>query len=715
VRHIYNKSYLNAKQFDDFLQASTIISRSALLEQSSQIYFLVARGVQDRIAMAFADGRTDETPSYQRLIRSPLFLAIAGLWVVLAVAEWVRPCFFLHDDNATSFIGMYVHDFRVLSESGRVAEVNYYQYGGEPFLEQGQSAVLYPPVYAGAALAKWISGDVRWTIEWLAWGHLTFGLMGFYFWLRQGAVQPWIAAMAGLAWVLCPFILIFASSWVTATYVAAWLPWLFWALDRLFAQPTLLIAFLLGAFLGLFFLQGYVQWVVYSALFLGLYTLFRFIERTEVRKDEIAFHLVFAALVFFTFTLPLLMPMFHAMNASAARGEKVSLMEALYYHVELGDLVRAQVGWFRPGLIFGGSTAIICCPALLFFPLMLWRFFMAEPEIQRRLFPLMLLALVALVFSTRWHYVLSMLPLLEKFRWPLKVFVFVNFFLIAALAWSVSTWSAKRIAAACVAFAMVTGATVSLACHDANVFSDATLPSSQIPLPSGVDTANWRVIAAGDAPYGSGYRYLSLGFATYFGVPSLGGYDPLVTYDRLDFALGLDYPNVYREQMTPDMRKKFESRGVRYWIVYEKSMRQLGLVGIVPGARAMGADGERLVVMDTQASPLVYSAGDPTRPVSFTYSGNSILIPVDHTTAPVEISMGPTDGWWYRIDHGRWLKAVYQNDRLEINFGVSSHEIEISFFDARFYQGLYLSVYLAIVMGLIATARYFFRLKEPEA
>ena len=653
------------------------------------------------------------TSKIYETIRLPLFLSVAALWVLLIVCEAVEPCFFLHDDSATSFIGMYVHDFRVLTKTGRVAEVNYYQYGGEPFLEQGQTAVLYPPIYLGVALAKWASGDVRWTIEWLAAGHLTLGLLGFYFWLRQGGVTPWIAALSGLAWVLCPFILIFGSSWIMTTYAAAWLPWLFWALDRLFARPTMLSAFFLGTFLGLFFLQGYVQWVVYSVLFLGLYALLRLYERGDLQRGKILFHLVVAALVFLIFALPLMMPMFHAMNASAARGEKISLLQALYYHVELRDLLPAQIGIFRPHLIFGGSTAILCCPALLLLPLMIWRFFKSGPEIQRRLFSLVLLGLIALVFSTRWHIVLTLLPVMDKFRWPLKVFVFVDFFLIAALAWSVTTWSAQRLATACVAFVLLAGATVSLACHDSNFFSKASLPTSRNPLAPGMDPARGRVIAiANIPPEADSYRFYTYGHGTFFAVPCLGGYDPLLSRDRLDFALGLDFPNVFRGQIDSTVRAKLDALAVRYWIV-DTDASQLDGIEALPGIKQLPSEPDRFVFENLQAAPLIYSDSSPQTPCAFAYSGNSILIPVEHTASPVEVSVGPTDGWWYRIDGGNWQKALYENDRLKIDFEPENRILEVTFFDARFYHGLYLSLYLIIVVVLITLASRFFKLEEP--
>lgn len=318
--------------------------------------------------------------------RSPLVLALAAFGIFLLVVEAARPGFFLHDDNATWFVGAYAHDFRVLAETGRVAEVNYYQYGGEPFLEQGQTAVLYPPVYLGVALAKWISGDVRWSIEWIAAEHLALGLLGFYFWLRRGGVAPGLAALGGLAWVLNPFVLIVGASWITVTYLACYLPWLFWALDRLLIRPSHLSAFFLGAILALFFLQGYVQWVLYSGLFAGFYALLQMVERTPMRRAAVAFHLAEAALVFLMFSLPLLLPMLHAMELSSVRSKPFSTVHALEYRVTGSALLRAQAGLFQTQ-VFGISTVILYCPALLFFPMMVARFFSVEALIRRRLFP----------------------------------------------------------------------------------------------------------------------------------------------------------------------------------------------------------------------------------------------------------------------------------------------------------------------------------------
>jgi hypothetical protein len=658
--------------------------------------------------MASADSRISFPQYFRMASRSPLFLSIVALWLLLVVIESVRPCFFLHDDNATWFSGAYAHDFRVLTETGRLAEVNYDQYGGEPFLEQGQTAVLYPPVYLGVALAKWVSGDLRWSIEWIAAEHLTLGLLGFYFWLQQGGVAPRLAALGGLAWVLNPFILIVASSWITVSFIAAWLPWLFWALDRLFIRPSLLSAFFLGTIAALFFLQGYVQWVAYSILFLGLYALFRFVARTEnapaLRRLVVAYYLMISALIFLILALPLLLPMLHAVDASAARSKPFSITQALDYRVLKGDLVRAQFCLFRPNLIFGISTAILYCPAFLFLPVMILRFFHAGTEIRRRLFFLLFLSLLALVLSSRWHVLLTMMPVMDKFRWPFKVFLLADFFLLASLVWSISSWTGRRsnlMASACLAFVLLAELAVSLSCHDGNFFSKTTLPTSDNPLPPGMDPRLGRVIAIDNLlPEASSYRFYTHCHGTFFDVPSLGGYDPLVGRDQLRFALGLDFPNVFYGAITPEIREQLDTRAVRYWIVDPRSS-QLQEVESLGGLNLLASEPDRVVFEDTQAAPLVYSATDPATPRTMTYSGNSILIPLSHATSPMEISVGPTDGWWYRIDQGPWLRPAYENDRLKIDFQTSDRLLEISYFDSRFREGLRLSVYFLFVLGML--------------
>jgi hypothetical protein len=650
---------------------------------------------------------------------APLFFALAALGILLLALEVARPCCFLHDDNATWFAAAYAHDFRVLTETGRIAEVNFYQYGGEPFLGQGQTAVLYPPVYLGEALAKFIPGDLRWSIEWIAAIHLAFGVAGFYFWLRQSGVEAPLAALGGLAWALNPFVLLLGASWIMVTYVVAWLPWLFWAIDRLLAGawPSLSRALVLGTILGLFALQGYVQWVVYAALFAGLYTLYLLATRRDPVRSAAGlplqceppwpvaiFLLVIAGLVSLAWTLPLLLPMAAATEASAARAKMLSLAQILAYRVQAGDLFAAQFGIFRPGFMFGLSSAIFFCPALLLLPFAVVSFFRGDAALRRRLFPLIVLAGLALVLSTWGHVLLDILPFMQKFRWPFKVFLFAEFFLLAAFVRGLASLFPRRKYFAVAGLSVVLAAQLAVALteHDTNFISKTTLPTSDDPLPPGMDPTQGRVVAIDDhLPELDSYRYFTHCYGTYYQVPSLGGYDPLVSRDSLQFGAHLDFPNFFSAPMDDHARHLLESRAVRYWIVDPKA-RQRAELGSMAGLKLLAAEPDRLIYEDTNAEPIAYADSAPAVPLPLRYSGNSMLVRLDSTDGLVEISLGPAKGWWYRLDAGPWSRADYRDDRLVVPVLRSARVLEISFFDPQLNGIWLIELQLITIMGFIS-------------
>jgi hypothetical protein len=641
----------------------------------------------------------------------PLVAALAALALLLLALEAARPGYFLHDDNATWFAAAYAHDFRVLTETGRIAEVNFYQYGGEPFIGQGQTAVLYPPVYLGEALARLAPGDPRWSIEWIAALHLALGVAGFYFWMRHAGIAPEQAALAGLVWALNPFVLILGASWIMVTYVAAWLPWLFWAIEHLFAKPAVGPALALGTILGLFLLQGYVQWVVYAALFAGMYALYLLVTTPGLPRGRVLLHLVLAALVFGFWTAPLLAPMLAAVAASAARAHPVSLWEALFYRVQLADLLRAQAGLFRPGFMFGLSTAIFFSPALLLAPLAVIRFFLTTPELRRRLFPMIVLGIVALVLSGWGHVLLNLLPFVEKFRWPFKVFLFADFFLVAAFVRALATLAPrwKNVAAAALGAVLLAQLGVALAQHDSNFISKTALPTSENPLPAAMDPTLGRVIAIDDhLPETDSPRYFTHGYATYFQVPALGGYDPLVSRDSLAFALGLDFPNVFTAPITPPIRAQLESRAVRYWIVDPNSPRGAEVESL-DGLKLLAAEPDRLIYEDTRAQPMAFADSAPMQPLPLTYAGNSVLIRLDHLASTVHLSLGPGDGWHYRLDSGPWRKPEYRDDRVVIPVPESARLLEVSFFDPSLHEACLLDLQLLASLSFILLVSIFLK------
>src|SRR5258707_1979683 len=57
----------------------------------------------------------------------------------------------------------------------------------------------------------------------------------------------------------------------------------------------------------------------------------------------------------------------------------------------------------------------------------------------------------------------------------------------------------------------------------------------------------------------------------------------------------------------------------------------------------------------------------------------------------------------------RLIQSVYQDDRLTVDFPASGQRLEITYFDSRFRDGLRLSLYLLLILGVLLVAGRFIR------
>jgi hypothetical protein len=644
-------------------------------------------------------------------------------------------------------------------------------------------------------------------------------------------------------------------------------------------------------------LQGYVQWAAYAFLFGGVYAaggiflrgrehvapdgqepaaeirspVVRFLRAARVRATSSPDHpangggygtklagLGLAGLVAGALAMPQVWPLLRGAAESKARAQELSPMFELFYRVEPGDLLAAQVGWFREHFLFGASTALFFCPALVLFPVALVAFGRGDEAARRRLFPLVLLAVLALVFSGRGYFLLNVVPFMAKFRWPFKVFLFAEFFLAGALVWGVailgrwweggadegvrgsavtscargqvpghpdnelsgprstagpagscerspsaahgvrglpfqagsagsgerspsaapggrglplqagSTGSGERSPSAApggrglpillLGGVIVLQLVVALGGHSGNLLSPAGLPA-RADLPEGIDPAKGRVVAVTRFVPEEAARFLSLAYGTFYEVPSLGGYDPLVSTASLDFSLGLDVPNVLDRSMTPEVRAALESRAVRYWMV-EPSGSRGEEIAKLDGMRMLSADGEdaspalsglgspttsetqgsalgypvsppwgsgdgspasrdvhganpgaregtntsrdflggRMIFEDTRAQPMAFDEAAPMVALPVRYAGNSMLIGLNGAAGVVAVSVGPAEGWWFRVDGADWKQCGYSDFRLRVPVPAGSKELEVSFFDSVLREGMCISLGLILIL-----------------
>ncbi|MGI9589893.1 MAG: hypothetical protein ACR2P8_00890 [Myxococcota bacterium] len=167
-------------------------------------------------------------------------------------------------------LAYFVPTFRYIRASFGACELplwNPHELAGSPFLATHQPGVLNPLWWPFLPLppAAGISGVVL----------LHLWLAGFFTWLylRRLEVSAAAALAAALAYLLSHWVL---SGPFNLAYGAAfaWTPAVFWALQRLLAEPGPRRAALLAGVIALAFLAGYAQGFLYLAQLAGAYALF---------------------------------------------------------------------------------------------------------------------------------------------------------------------------------------------------------------------------------------------------------------------------------------------------------------------------------------------------------------------------------------------------------------------------------------------------------
>ncbi|MCC7494885.1 MAG: hypothetical protein IT204_21220 [Fimbriimonadaceae bacterium] len=123
-------------------------------------------------------------------------------------------------------------------------------YLGLPFLANNQSAVLYPPhLLPLPGVVAVAAGLVL---------HLHLAAAGSYCFARALGRSRAAGLVAGLGYGLGGY-LVSKQQFPSLGYTIAWLPWLFWAAERLRQRPGPRTAALLGVLVGLQWLSGHAQ------------------------------------------------------------------------------------------------------------------------------------------------------------------------------------------------------------------------------------------------------------------------------------------------------------------------------------------------------------------------------------------------------------------------------------------------------------------------
>ncbi len=140
---------------------------------------------------------------------------------------------------------------------------------GFPLFAEGQAGPLYPPnVILALLLPTWAA------LNWNVVLHLWLAGVGMYALVRSlGAVRP-AALGAGLCYALSGYMVVRAMS-PNFIDVCAWLPLLFWLVDRILSRRHFFYVLLFALVIGLQLLAGHPQAALYGAVAVAGYWLYR--------------------------------------------------------------------------------------------------------------------------------------------------------------------------------------------------------------------------------------------------------------------------------------------------------------------------------------------------------------------------------------------------------------------------------------------------------
>lgn len=602
--------------------------------------------------------------------------------------EWRSPWYFLADDNANQYLPYYCFNWRSVVERGAIPLINWHQYLGQTYLGQAQSGVFYFPVYLALAASKAFLGHPWAVIELLAIGHLLLAGEGMRTLLRARGISPMIALLGGLAWATLPFCVVAARSWIFVSYLAAFLPWNFWLLDRLLAKPTLRRGFLLGALKAVFFFQGYVQYVLLSCLFEALYLAATAPGRARGNRWpprawflSVGWFLALAA--------PLLGSLWVVKGLSLERNAPMPLSVFMVNRMFLADFLRAQVFCFQPEIIFDAGNQIFHAGLI---HVAAWialgsRAVRARARAAGAL-PLLLLAALAFTLATSTGEILYHVPILNLFRWPFKSFAFFLFFTVIA---SAEIWDAVApVGTRSPRIALALGYAISLALQLGIAASPGAAvtfgPGRFLPPPSGASRdlvrPDGRVFTYRSSNVDPA-RYSAFGmfdYATLHGWLHFGGYDALVSGLNSRLSLGLQHDNSYDKLLDAPTMEHLERWGVRYLLCGNRPTTRR-ILARFPQLRLLHEDAAMLISENPKAHALAHFTNAPQHPLPIAFGVNSLRVTLPTPErGDLRILVAPIPGFSCEVD-GRPATADVTPYGFLIRLDTPAREIILRYSD----------------------------------
>ena len=670
----------------------------------------------------------------------PFSLATILLMVFLYI-EYKHPYFFLQDDNRDYYLPYFIHNYESLL-NGELASYNFHQFLGVPSLAVGQTGVLYPFTYLAVFLSNLFLGHYFAAIDIQVILHLLIGALGCYKLMEFFDIERNVAFFAGLTWPLSSYIIYASNSWVVVSAVAAYFPWMLFFSFRLYKDTTLK-ATMYSVIVRLFlFYAGHIQYFIYSVIF-EFVTLIIYVVSCSGQGEKKASIIKFIKIYMkgyiyvFILSMPLLLPMWHHTNISAGRSGRLQFAVFVSQGFPVDQLLK---GLLYPFLQVNENTYasfrnMLNLSHVGYVTIVLLVIGISDRYITRtnnikinsvKLSVFVGPAILAFFWTTNWmfNYIIYIIPILNRFRWPFKLAFYLDFYLIVIatliLSYIIKRLSEKKVTKNIVLFVIITIQIFNFGfLYTVNPYKDfGEHHGDDLPIEEKLKNklTGGRIISAGFDTWTptpeNNHAYLTaptLGFnyATLWGLDYFAGYEPFIPVANSEACLGLNFTAIieFNDTIPVDYLRK---AAVKWYIVpkdkIDEYLKKFIVYGIIPKYE----DENRVVFYDVQAYAMVFNSnGEKIKSEDYRVTANKIEISVEMQQSGTVVFNNLYNPFFKAYIDG---KETMLNKNQDIHFSVfvpeGKHKILIKYQDPYLIMGTYIAIGFLISFVTILTMRY---------
>lgn len=651
--------------------------------------------------------------------------------LVFAFLELRYPYFFLQDDNADAYLGMYRYSVRSVL-NGEFPFYNFNEFCGKRFLGTGQTGSLNLLVFLSAFVSQVIFGHFDAIIDIMAISLIIIGALGAYILLKELGCTRISAIIGAIGWNLNTYNVYIGDSWIIVIMTTAALPWIYYGSLKLHQEHSVFNLLLAVIPRIALFYCGHPQFFVYSAifdfLFVLTYTIFSREKNTDGPKNILCLigEYIVSYLIVALASLPLMLPMLDLMSISE-RSDKLSFEE----FTDTG--FKADVGFCGLISILFSIVGIV----LVAFAIARRR----EVKTYRKEVAGIIAALPVGIITLLWmcsiafNRIIYLIPILNRFRWAHKLTIITvsAVIIISSLAMTVIEHYLKSKHSNVLNFVQVSlliFQVISLL----GVFmltplkTNAIIRTSEVPFKEefAESLSNGRYVPVqfnvADIDPDSGLvlmdttSTLAFDLASYYGFNNVSGYCGFLLkndiYECSDFYSHMQYVPGDLTETYPGFIEEMRDQSVRWYVTeiyyedyYTEYFAQYGITKVL-------GDDRRIIFEDVYAKPFAYDESDNMIPLEQKTNSLVLTTPSDFSGGLITMNYTFDEYFYAEIDGCPVdINPAGNGWKMAVECPPGTHQITVKYVEKSFYTGIAIST-AGLALCAVLLALYSVKMKD---